>query len=189
MSEVTKELLNQSMKTERECQKLQALLHDKLPNVAFKWSPENDELLLFKTEKKKRQRTVIHDDNPEGDENDEPEVKPKLDILFKREDDDNDNDTNNVNDNDTVNANDNDEDDNDENLIEFLSNFSQQLQNVPVTWGDKSQSPWSQYEEPAEQNHVIVPNITEPIQIPYLYTPEGVGLYFLILSFIYIYFL
>jgi hypothetical protein len=50
---------------------------------------------------------------------------------------------------------------------------------------DEPQSPWSQHQdhveqnqEHVEQNHVIVPNITEPIEIPYLYTPEGAGLYF-----------
>jgi hypothetical protein len=29
-----------------------------------------------------------------------------------------------------------------------------------------------------EQNHVIVPSITEPVSVPNLYTPQGVGLYF-----------
>jgi hypothetical protein len=155
----TKELLNQSMKVERECQKLQALLNDKIPNVTFKWSPEDDEILLFKTEKRKRQRTVIHDDNPEDDEDDEPEIKPKLDVLFKREEGDNYDDNtdydNNANDNDDLddNTNDNDDEEEDEDLIRHLSRFSQQLQDVPVTWGYELQSPWSQHQE---QNTLLI---------------------------------
>jgi hypothetical protein len=38
-------------------------------------------------------------------------------------------------------------------------------------------------QEHVEQNHVIVPNITESIVIPNLFTAQGVDLYFLILSF------
>jgi hypothetical protein len=182
----TTELVNQGMKAERECQKLQTLLNNKVPSSTFKLCPEKDELILFNTQKRKRERHVIHDDNDEDDEEDDPEVKPKLDVLFKKEDDDNDNGNadhnNNVNDNDDQhdNASDNDDEDveEDEDLIRHLSRFSQQLQNVPVTWGDEPQSPWSQHQEHAKQNHEIVPSITEPIAIPNLYTPEGVGLYY-----------
>jgi hypothetical protein len=169
------------MKAERECQKLQALLNNKIPSSTFKWCSEKDEILLFKIEKRKRERVIIHDDNDEDDEEDEPEVKPKLDVLFKREEDDNDND--NADHNNNVNDNADEDDEDDEDLIRHLSRFSQQFRDVPVTWGDEPQSPWSQHQEHVEQNHVIVPSITEPIAIPNLYTPQGVGLYFLILSF------
>jgi hypothetical protein len=138
--------------------------------------------------KRKRERTVIHDDNDEDDdEDDEPIVKPKFSVLFKREDNDNGNDedndndvdntNNNTNDNTADSDNDNDYDEEDEDLIRHLTNFSQQLQNVPVTWGDEPQTPWSQHEDHVEQNHVIVPNFTDPVVIPNLYTPQGVGLY------------
>jgi hypothetical protein len=178
----TQEIFKQSQKVEQECQKLQALLDDKLPRVTFKWNKNKDEILLFK---RKRQRTVIRDDNPENDEDDEddePIVKQKLDVLFKKEDNNNDNDDQN---NNNVNDNADEDSEEDEDLIRFLSGFSQQLQDVPVTWEGAPQSPWSQHQEPMEQNqehvqqnHVIVPNIVEPIQIPYMYTPEGVGLFF-----------
>jgi hypothetical protein len=101
-------------------------------------------------------------------------VKPKVDVLFKKEDNDNDN----ADQNNNVNDNDDEDDEEDEDLIRFLSNFHQQLQDVPVTWGDESQSPWSQHQEHTEQNHVIVPSITEPIVVPNFYTTEGVGVYY-----------
>jgi hypothetical protein len=88
-------------------------------------------------------------------------VKPKHSSVFKRHEDDNDED-----------------DDEDEDLIQHLSRFQQELQNVPVTWGSEPQSPWSQPEEYLEQNRVIVPSITEPVLVPNLYTPQGVGLYY-----------
>jgi hypothetical protein len=105
--------------------------------------------------------------------------------FFKKEDDNNndndednnnnvDNTNNNTSDNAAVGDDDNDNDEEDEDLIHHLSHFSQQLQNVPVTWGDEPQSPWSEHEDHVEQNHVIVPTITEPVVIPYMYTPEGV---------------
>jgi hypothetical protein len=180
---LTTQLVNQGMKAEREFQKLQALLNNEIPNSSFKWCPEKDEILLFK---KKRERHVIRDDNDEDDEDDEREVKPKHNVLFKKEDDDNDNgnaDQNNNNNN--VNDNADEDGEEDEDLIRHLSRFSQQLRDVPVTWEEEPQSPWSQHQEHVEQNqehveqnNVIVPSITEPIEIPYLYTPEGVGLYF-----------
>jgi hypothetical protein len=172
----TTELVNQGMKAERKCQKLQALLNNKIPSSTFKWCPEKDEILLFNTQKRKRERHVIHDDNDEDDEEDEPEVKPKLDILFKREEEDNDND--NADHDDNVNDNDDEDDEEDEDLIYHLSRFSQQLQDVPVTWGDEPQSPWSQHQEHVEQNTLIIPLATQPIAVPNLYTPQGVGLYF-----------
>jgi hypothetical protein len=134
---------------------------------------------LFKTQKRKRERHVIHDDNDEDDEDDEddePEVKPKHNVLFKREEEDNDDD--NADHNNNVNDNDDEDDEEDEDLIYHLSRFSQQWRDVPVTLGDEPQSPWSQHQEHVEQNHVIVPSITEPIVVPNLYTQEGVGLYY-----------
>jgi hypothetical protein len=104
----TTELVNQGMKAERECQKFQALLDDKIPNSTFKWCQDKNEILLYK---RKRERTVIHNDNDEDDDEDEPEVKPKHDILFKRDEDDNDDD----NDDQDDNADDNDE--NDDNVV------------------------------------------------------------------------
>jgi hypothetical protein len=174
----TTELINQGMTAERECQKLQALLDDKIPHSTFKWDKEKNEILLFKT---KRNRHVLHDDNSEDDDDDdEVEIKPKHNVLFKKEDDDNDSDnTNNNNNNNNVNDNvdDNDNDEEDEDLIRHLLHFSQQLQNVLITWGDEPQSPWSQHEEAAEQNTLVVPLATEPV--PNLYTPQGVGLFLL----------
>jgi hypothetical protein len=187
---ITRKLRKQGMKTERECSKLQSLLNDNFPRSTFKWDKENDEIILFK---QKRQRIVIHDDN--GDN--EPEIKPKRDVLFKREDEDSDDsdddkdqnnnnivvDNTNNNNNNNIIESDND-DDNDENLAEFLLHFSQQLNDVPVTWGEEPQSPWSQHQEvveqpvPAQQN-VTIGNIVEPIQIPNLYTTQGVGLFLL----------
>jgi hypothetical protein len=41
--------------------------------------------------------------------------------------------------------------------------------------GDESQSPWSQHQEPVEQNTLIISLTTEPV-VPNLYTPQGVGL-------------
>jgi hypothetical protein len=64
----TTELVNQGMKAERECQKLQALLNNKIPNSTFKWCREKDEILLYK---RKRERHVIHDDNDEDDDEDD----------------------------------------------------------------------------------------------------------------------
>jgi hypothetical protein len=55
---------------DEECQKLQALLNDKVPNATFKWCPDDDKILFFKTQKRKRER-VIHDDNDEDDDEDE----------------------------------------------------------------------------------------------------------------------
>jgi hypothetical protein len=69
------------------------------------------------------------------------------------------------------------------------------LSDVPVTWDDVPQSPWSQHQEPVEhpdpvqQNNVIVPNIVEPVHIPHLYTPQGVGLYFNFVIYIYFIFI
>jgi hypothetical protein len=71
----TQDIFKQSQKV----QKLQALLHDKLLNVTFKWCPDKDEILLYKTQKRKRERVVVHDDNAEDDdEDDEPVVVPNL---------------------------------------------------------------------------------------------------------------
>jgi hypothetical protein len=121
--------------------------------------------------KRKREREVIRDDNEEDDEDDdEPIVKPKLSVLFKKEDNDNDN-ADNVNDN----ADEDGEEDLD--LLQHLST-NEMLQHLDPTWGMEPQSPWSQHEDHVEQNHVIVPNITEPVVIPNLYIPEGVGLCF-----------
>jgi hypothetical protein len=153
----TQEIFKQSQKVEEECQKLQALLTDKIPNTTFKCCPDNDEILLYKTQKRKRERVLIHDDNDEDDEDDEPEVKPKQSSVFKQEDDNNEND---------------DDSEEDEDLIHHLSRFAQPLQNVRVRWGDEPQSPWSQHEEHAEQTSVLVPSITEPVAVPNLYTPE-----------------
>jgi hypothetical protein len=55
----TTELINQGMKTERECQKLQALLHDKIPHSTFKWDKEKD-------------------DNGDSDDSDEPETNQNI---------------------------------------------------------------------------------------------------------------
>jgi hypothetical protein len=88
------------------------------------------------------------DDDDEDEDDDEPEVKPKHSSVFKRDD--------------------NDEDDDD--IEELLQN-----EYDPATWGFAPQSPWSQHEE---QNTLVVPLATEPITIPNLYTPEGVGLYY-----------
>jgi hypothetical protein len=179
----TTELVNQGIKAERECHKLQALLDDKFLRTTFKWCPDKDEIVIFK---RKRERKIIQDDNDEDDEDDEPEVKPKHSVRFKKEDNDSDNDNDennnniadNTNNNTADNDNDNDDGEEDEDLIRHLTNISQQLRNVPITWEDAPQSPWSQHEDHVEQNPVIVLNIVEPVQIQHLYTPEGVGLFF-----------
>jgi hypothetical protein len=157
---------------------------EKIPHSTFKWDKEKNEILLFK---QKRNRNVLRDDNDDSDEDDEPQVKPKHNVLFKKEDDDNNNDNaaNNDDNNDNDNVDDNDDDEEDEDLIRHLANFSQQLQNVPITWGDAPQSPWSQHEEAAEQNTLVVPLATEPV--PNLYTPQGVGLFLLFCQLYYFY--
>jgi hypothetical protein len=71
----TQEIFKQSQKVEQECQKLQALLNDKVPNATFKWCPENYEIILFKTQKRKRERVLIHDDNDEDDDESEDLIK------------------------------------------------------------------------------------------------------------------
>jgi hypothetical protein len=139
----TPEIIEQKEITEKECQKLQALLDDKMPNHSFIFAPESDEVIILNSSvydkfKRPREEIVILEDDKDDDE-DEPEVKPKLDVLFKREEDDNDDDNHDHDDNtdDNYNHDDNadDNDDEDEDLIPHLSNFQQQLQDVPVIWG------------------------------------------------------
>jgi hypothetical protein len=50
----TTELINQGMKAERDYQKLQALLDDKIPNSTFKWSQDKNEILLFKRKRERK---------------------------------------------------------------------------------------------------------------------------------------
>jgi hypothetical protein len=132
-SNFTPEIFEQKEIAERECQKLQALLDEQMTNMSFIFAVENDEIVILSNslyDKFKRpgeEIVIIEDDNDKDDDNDdddEPEVKPKQSSVFKRHEDDNDEDH-----------------DEDEDLIEHLSHFQQQLQNVPVTWGDESQSP------------------------------------------------
>jgi hypothetical protein len=177
-SNFTPEIFEQKEVAERECQKLQALLDEQMPNCSFIFAPEDDELIILSNSvydkfKRPREEIVIHeddndddneDDNDDDNEDDDdvPEVKPKQSSSFKRHEDNN------------------DEDDEDE-VGELLDNELLQAFD-PVTWGMEPQSPWSQHEEAAEQNTLVVPLATEPV--PNLYTPQGVGLCFLILSFI-----
>jgi hypothetical protein len=166
-SNFTPEIFEQKEITEKECQKLQALLDEQMPNTSFIFAPEDDEIIIldnsvYEKFKRPREEIVINDDDEDDDE-DEPEVKPKHDVLFKKDEDDNDDDNDNADDNDE-----------DEDLIHHLSRFTQQLQEVPVTWGDEPQSPWSQHQE---QNTLIVPLATESV-VTNLYTQQGVGLYF-----------
>jgi hypothetical protein len=169
------QVVKQGVVAERECLKLQTLLDVKFPGCTMIWKKENKELVLSTTHKRKRNRKVVYDDNDEDDDNDEPETKPKRDVLFKREDDDSDSDKDEHN-NNIVES----DDDNEEELI-LIDEL--EPEHVPVTWGEEPQSPWSQHVD----NLQIATTVEHDIQP--LYTPVGVGLYFLILSFIYIYFL
>jgi hypothetical protein len=149
----TTELINQGMKAERECQKLQALLNQQMPDHSFIFAPEDDEIIILDNlyhEKLKRQREEIVEDDNEDDD-DAPEVKSKQNSVFKRHEDDN------------------DEDDEVEDLLQndLLDAFD------PTTWGIEPQSPWSQHTD-----NLLVPTTTE-LAIPNLYTPEGVGLFLL----------
>jgi hypothetical protein len=173
----TPEIFEQKDVAERECQRLQKLLDEQMPNYSFIFAPEDDEIIILDNlyhEKLKRQReeVVIHEDDDENDDNvddndddneddnDELKIKPH---TFKRHEDDNDED----------------EDDNVGELLdnELLQAFDSQ------TWGMEPQSPWSQhteasqqYQEFTQQNTLFVPLSSEPI--PNLYTPQGVGLFF-----------
>jgi hypothetical protein len=175
----TPEIFEQKEVAEKECQKLQALLNKQMPDHSFIFAPEDNEIIILDNlylDKIKRPREIVihEDDNDDDDDDNEdddvPEVKPKQSSVFKRHEDDNDEDE--------------EEEDKLADLLdnELLAAFDSQ------TWDIAPQSPWSQHNEPAQQNHLLVPTTTEPV-IPHLYTPQGVDLYFLILSFIYIYFL
>jgi hypothetical protein len=177
-SHFTPEIFEQKDVAEKECQKLQALLDQQMPNHSFVFAPEDNEIIIINLlyhEKLKRQRKqiVIHEDDDDDDnenDNDKLKIKPH---TFKRHEDDNDEDDDNVNDNDELGD-----------LLdnELLSAFDSQ------TWEMEPQSLSSQHTEASQHNdNLLVPTTTEP-DIPNLYTPQGVGLYFLILSFIYIYF-
>jgi hypothetical protein len=52
----TPEIFEQSKKVEEDCQKLQALLDDNIQNSTFMLVTEDDELILFKNEKRKREK-------------------------------------------------------------------------------------------------------------------------------------
>jgi hypothetical protein len=156
----TQEIFEQSKKLEKECQKLQALLDEQMPNTSFIFAREDDKIIILSNSvyekfKRPREEIVIHEDDDEDDDNeddDEPEVKPKHSSVFKRHE----------------------SDDEDEEVEDLLQN---ELLNVfdPATWGMEPQSPWSQHEE---QNTLVVPLATEPVAVPNLYTPQGVGLYY-----------
>jgi hypothetical protein len=103
---------------------------------------------------KNEKRKREQNDTDDDDEEDVVEVKPRHSSVFKRDDDE------------------------DEEVEELLQN--KLLQNFDAaTWGLEPQSPWSQH---TEQSNVIVPLSLDPVQTPGVYTLQGVGLYYLILS-------
>jgi hypothetical protein len=134
--------------------------------MSFIFAPEDNEIVILNNSlydkfKRPRETVIIEDDNNDNDDNvddnDEPEVKLRHNIHFKKDDS---------------------EDDSDEDIAELLDNELLEAFD-PATWGMEPQSPWLQHEEAAEQNTLVVPLATEPVAVPNFYIPQGVDLCFL----------